>query len=214
MKFTNDFILIVKEIKNDNVPRHDYAMNYFYRECSRYAEVLSKVNNFQFDGAWTREDYMQDVCSKILEKISGYDENRPFECYFNTIAKNLYRKEYNKKNNCRVEIQDMYYKDEDGKENNRIDAHKIYSSTEENFVKNESWNQVFKVVKTYPKNYQQVFKLCNVYGLKSSEAAKILNCSARDVYNWKNRVNKKLQEYINVNNIYEELQRSEYTYVA
>lgn len=210
MMFTDEFMAIVKEIKKGNVLAYDPRMEIFYKECKERVKELSKKNRYRFYGSWEQDDYVQVAVMDVLKAIPQYDEQKSFEGYCNAVINNVYRKMYRCFKDEKYKLVSIDEEDENGKEKCCMDNVVSFSGAEAVFMRNKSWNDVWALVETLPENYQQVFKLCYVMRMKSSDAAEMLNCTSHDISNWKNRVGKRLRKYIEDNEMYDELITNEY----
>ena len=167
-----------------------------YEECKKTLMNMAKCENYQFDDLWELSDFVQEVMIIVCEKIQTYDINRSkFATWVKKIGKNVYYDYLRSIRNKAKELS-MYIDNDNNEELNIIDTFKYSMSVEDNYFYRISSDKLYNAINNLRDNYRDVVMLCDIEGLKPSEASKVLGIKREDVYRRLNRAHNKLLQFV------------------
>lgn len=200
-----EMIKVLGEMTDNDSYEYKMIWNELYEVCVNELHKLVNKKQYYFTSDYSQEDFEQDVMTNIFDKIWQYDATRgQFNTWIWRIGTNVYNS-YRKLIDNKLKTVSMYVENEDI---NIIDCYKYSKSVEKEYFYNISSGELYKFISQLKDNYRKVVILCDIRGLKPSEAAKILGEKREDIYRWLNRAHNNLEKIITdnkiVENIYEE----------
>ena len=161
-----------------------------------YERYSGRLYSFFLAKLWQNkekaEDFVHDLFLKLIQKPEIFDVNRSFKTWVFTVAYNMCKNEYRRKEK-KKEILEEHQKSNDYREDNVLDK------VEGVFFKESLEKQLNKITK----EHREVFVLKTIQGLKNREIAEILGISlgtvkSRAFYGLK-QILEQMKEY-NLNN--------------
>jgi RNA polymerase sigma-70 factor (ECF subfamily) len=160
----------LQKIMNKNSSEFEILYEELFQRYSSQVYSLCRYYGLQHDDSC---DVLQETFIKLVNFIKSFRENSLFKPWFFKIVLNLVRNKYN-----------------DLKKHNFISIEEISSTTpfnEENFDIFHNREVIIGILNRIPREFKEVI-LLRIYGeMKIDEIARVLNISARQVYN---RLNK------------------------
>lgn len=208
-KIMCDLIDVLTIKVKDNSFDHELCWKKFYEECIHSLRTIVHKKNFTFDADWTQEDFEHDVMLKVIDKIDSFDAKcGHFSTWFTTISTRIYYKKFNR---VKVALENgfstipIYIKNDNNESINVIDHYKYSTSVEQDLFHNLGSKNLCQAIVSLKDNYRDVVILCDLQGLKPSEASKHLGCKSEDVSRWLSRAHASLKSTIIKEEIVEDL---------
>ncbi len=193
--------------------------NELFKNIRTYIENLIYLNNYYFHSNVEYEDFIQNVCVKIIENIKKYNSELS-KCFtwVSTLCKFEYlnnRKKANKEYNRETPL---FYDDSEGNEANALEnaksGVKAYASAEREYFHNKAMSVIEETVPKLSKKNWLAYKLVLEHNLKPSEAAKLTNEKAENISNRVNRAKNIIKEALEKEGLQDDLQPLDYYRVA
>lgn len=174
-------------------------------------KIISNRNRV-FPADWDDEDHCSEVFITILDKIMKFDSARAgFTTWLNYKEEEVYSKHVTKhkkvikeKDMITGEVLKKYVSyrcplmqiNEENEEHFIIDeAEHSVMSAEDELIAHMTEKGLFDEIKSLPNDYRQTIHLCELQGLKPTQAAKIMGYKPSVFYNKHSRALKRLTAY-------------------
>ncbi|MGO4773174.1 RNA polymerase sigma-70 factor [Flavobacterium sp. W22_SRS_FK3] len=171
-------IIVLKELQNQNKSAYKNVFNHFYKALVLYA------NNFLFDQQ-ASEDVVQEVFILLWENAKNIEINVSLKAYLYAMVRNKslnYLKSLKITDDLNViELNSMLVLEED------LD---LISEEEKTIL----YNHILKIIETFPKGMQQIFKLKFIENYKYYEIAHQMGISVNTVKTQLKRAKVKISE--------------------
>ena len=190
----------IVDMKGEKTYECEMLRGELYNLCVKELRKMAGARQYSFSNDYSQEDFEQDVIMIVFEKLNQYDITRgQFNTWIRKIGANIYNKFYNghkrlSENGLRTIS--MYVENDENEVSNIIDYYKYSKSVEKELLFNMSSEKIYKTIAQLRENYRKVVVLCDIQGLKPSEAANVLGEKREDVYRWLNRAHDSLEKII------------------
>lgn len=171
--------LLVKRLKRSDKKAFDRL--YRTHEEKLYAFAYKLTHSHE-----EAKEIVQYTFLKIWEKRSTIDEEKNFEAFLFTIARN---KVYNKaRKRTYAHAYENYLK-------NKL-SHRQNNGTEESLQYHETWEIVQNAIEQLPPRRKEVFTMSRMNGLSNREIANLTDTSVSNIENHINKALKVLRVYL------------------
>ncbi|SHF95989.1 RNA polymerase sigma-70 factor, ECF subfamily [Fodinibius roseus] len=171
--------LLVKRLKKSDRKAFDRLYRIYEEKLYAFAYKLTRSHE-------EAREIVQYTFFKIWEKRSTIDENKNFEAFLFTIARN---KVYNKaRKRTYVHAYEHYLK-------NKL-SHQQNNGTEESLQYRETWEVVENAIEQLPPRRKEVFTLSRMNGLTNKEIAHLTDTSVSNIENHIHKALKVLRIYL------------------
>ncbi len=176
---SNEEQLFVKKLKRSDKKAFDRLYLTYEEKLYAFAYKLTRSHE-------EAEEIVQYTFLKIWEKRSTIDEEKNFEAFLFTIARN---KIYNKaRKRTYAHAYENYLK-------NKL-SHQHNNGTEESLQYRETWEIVQNAIDQLPPRRKEVFTMSRMNGLSNREIANLTDTSVSNIENHINKALKVLRVYL------------------
>lgn len=171
--------LLVKRLKRSDKKAFDRLYRKYEEKLYAFAYKLTRSHE-------EAKEIVQYTFLKIWEKRSTIDEEKNFEAFLFTIARN---KVYNKaRKRTYAHAYENYLK-------NKL-SHKQNNGTEESLQYRETWEIIKNAIEQLPPRRKEVFTMSRINGLSNKEIANLTDTSVSNIENHINKALKLLRVYL------------------
>lgn len=169
----------------------------FYAECKE--RIKYHFNYFGLNQFMDKDDFLQEVMTKMLMNIDKFDEERAgFTTWFALICKSVASQHRKKEDTYRKYVMSVNEKNDKSERRLNLENVAKEQSVEATYLQDQAYTKLMKCIDELQDNYKGAIELVYIYGYKPAQAAEILGCKSADISNWLNRANKKLQKTMNI----------------